>query len=500
MSRNSTAAERSWLHRADEVLDSRAAGWLLLALVAVVYTWAYVVDPLHPGLSAPETRAGWWSWADQTKYAGAAVALEAGRIDAQSYYYPLGYSALGAPFVRVFPAHPFFLPNLAAVLLAAALGWWWARRWLGASAVLLLAVLFLVTHASLLRLTLVIPWNTIPVQAAFFAGLWLSLTRRSGGALVGLAAIAAGTYLVRPSDAACFTPLLVVATLRLPTWRARLGWGTLGVAIVAAAVAAVAWLNWRTFGDWRTPYERGSFENIGFLEYPLTHKLYGLFVDGETFFGEYGTALLWRYPWLFLVVPGVIWWVRREGWPAVAALAAVVLNWGLYICYNDFTPSAIYRFSLIHYISWAFWPLWVVAVAALVHGWRQRSVWVGGALAVGVFALAVGLKLKEAPTGADVAPGVVRVLPAERPIWVRFEGEKVESVRDLRLDGRALVESKDFQIPYVPSDLRLMLSQRAVGKELALTGNAAARAVPQVGTFEWSWWPRWRRLWTRPPE
>jgi len=498
MSRTAKAALREWWRRSDELLESRTAGWLLLALVAVIYTWAYVVDPLHPGLAAPETRAGWWSWADQTKYAEAAVALEDGRIDAESYYYPLGYSALGAPFVRVLPAHPFFLPNLAAVMLIAALGWWFARRWLGASAVVLLGIVFLVTHASLLRLTLVIPWNTIPVQAAFFAGLWLSLTRRSGGALIGLAAIAAGTYLVRPSDAACFAPLLVVATLRLPTWRARLGWGALGVLIVAVAVAAVAWLNWRTFGDWRTPYERGSFENIGFLEYPLAHKLYGLFVDGETFFGEYGTALLWRYPWLFLVVPGAVWWVRRDGWPAAAALSAVALNWGLYVCYNDFTPSAIYRFSLIHYISWAFWPLLVVSGAAVLQGWRARSVQTAMAAAVALFFLTLGLKLKEVPISADVSRGGVQGLPEERPIWVHFPGEKIEAVRDLRLDGRALVESKDFQIPYVPSDLRVMLSDRAVGRELRLTDTSGARVTPVVGRFEWSWWPRWRRLWTRP--
>lgn len=494
------AASAGWKSRADAALGTRAAGWTLLALVAVLYTWAYVVDPLNPGASAPAARQGWWSWADQTKYVEAAAMLADGRIDRGGYHYPLGYSVLGAPFVRLWPAHPFFLPNLALVLAGAALAWRLARRWLGPTATLALAAGFVATHSELLRLTLVVPWNTIAVQTAFFAGLWLTLTRRDARALGGLALLAAATYLVRPADAACFAPLLVGATLRLPTWRARLGGGALGVLVVAAAVVGVAWLNWRVFGDWKTPYERGSFENIGFLGYPVAHKLYGLFVDGETFFGEFGTALLWRYPWLFLAVPGAVWWVRRDGWSGAAALAAIGLNWGLYVCYNDFTPSALYRFSLIHYVAWAFWPLLVAGVAAMALGWRERVVQAGAVAAVALFVGAIGLKLKEVSVAAEVAPGVVRALPAERPLWVRFPGEKIGAVADLRLDGRALTESKDYQIPYVRADLRVMLGARAAGRTLDTRAGAELRATPVVGTFEWSWWPRWRRLWARPAE
>ena len=494
------AAWSGWKARADAALASRGAPWVLLAVVAGIYVAAYIVDPLHPGEAPPAARQGWWSWADQTKYVEAATMLADGRVDRDGYYYPLGYSVLGAAFVRVWPAHPFFLPNLALVLAIAALGWRLARRWLSPLATLALAVGFVATHTALLRLTLVVPWNTIAVQAALFAGLWLTLARRDARALVALAGLAALTYLVRPADAVCFAPLLVWATLRLPTWGARVGWGALGVVVIAAAVAGVAWLNWRVFGDWKTPYERGSFENIGFLGYPVAHKLYGLFVDGETFFGEFGTALLWRYPWLFLAVPGAVWWVRRDGWSGAAALAAIALNWGLYVCYNDFTPSALYRFSLIHYIAWAFWPLAVVGVAALALGWRERAVQTGCVAAAGLFVFAVGLKLKETPVAADVAPGIVRALPAERPVWVRFPEEKIEAVNDLRLDGRALVESKDFQIPYVKSDLRVMLGERATGRTLAPRTGAELRATPTVGTFTWSWWPRWRRLWARPLE
>lgn len=482
--------------RIDAWLGTRAAGWVLLALVAALYAWAYWQDPLNPGATPAAERQGWWSWSDQMKYFESAAALAEGRIDRESYYYPLGYGALGAPFVRVMPGHPFFWPDLFFVLVAAALAWRLARRWFGPLAAAALAALFIVTHAALLRLTLVIPWNTIPVQAAFFAAFWLVLTRRDGRAVAWLAVVAAAVYFTRPIDAACLAPVLVWATLRLPTWRERIGWGALGVTIVAAAVFAVGWINLRTFGQWRTPYEQGSFANIGFFSFPVTHKLYALLVDGETFFGEYGSALLWRYPWLFLAVPGVVWWIRRDGAAAAACLATLGLNWALYFNYNDFLPSAVYRFSLIHYISWAFVPLALAAAGAVTFGWRNPAVRRAAVAMVACFAVAIGLKLKERELPVDVGPGEVRALPEHRPLWVRFPGEKLEAAHLLELDGRRLAESADFQMPYVPTDLRVLLCERAVGRRLSAE-RAGVRATPVVGDFEWSWWPRWRRL--RPP-
>jgi hypothetical protein len=233
--------------------------------------------------------------------------------------------------------------------------------------------------------------------------------------------------------------------------------------------------------------------NIGFFSLPVTHKLYALLVDGEVFFGEYGTALLWRYPWLFLAVPGVVWWVRRDGIGAAACLATLVLNWGLYFSYNDFMPSAVYRFSLIHYISWGFTPLALAAAGAGAFGWRERAVQRTAAATVALFVVAIGLQLEERELPADVAIGEVRVLPAVRPLWVRFPGQEISAAHSLQIDGRRLAESADFQIPYVPSDLRVMLGNRAVGGRLTVQGTGVL-ATPVVGDYVWNWWPRWRRL------
>ena len=151
-----------------------------------------------------------------------------------------------------------------------------------------------------------------------------------------LAGLTAAAWCVRPIDAVCFAPLLVCATLRLPTRREQVETGFVGLAIIGAAVAALGWLNYSIFGSWRSPYEQAAFTMVGFFDYPLGQKLFWTFVDARPFFGETDTALLGRYPWLFLAVPGVFFWVRREGWAGASGVAALGVNWLLYLGCNDF--------------------------------------------------------------------------------------------------------------------------------------------------------------------
>jgi len=243
------------------------------------------------------------------------------------------------------------------------------------------------------------------------------------------------------------------------------------------------------FGTRDTPYERMTWQAIGFGAYPVLHKVYGLFVDGRAFFGETGTALLFRHPWLWLALPGAVWWVRRQGGAAVAALAALALNWALYVNYNDFLPSALDRFSLIHYLTWAFPVLFALAVVALGQAWRERGGRLAWGATAGLAVLATGVSLEPRVLPVTAAPGRVAALPATRPLWVHFPGEDLGKVKLLQLDGRSLAEARDYQIPYVPSDLRLMLSARASGRELAARPEAGLTATPVVGDFVWRW--RW---------
>jgi hypothetical protein len=479
------------LARLDSLLGRRSVGLVLLGLVAVVYTIAYVSHPLLPRMNPLLERDGWWTWFDQFTYWQAAAELTQYRLTAERYYYPLGYPLLGALGWKLTPAHPFFWPNLALVVATAWVSWKLWRLWLSRVGSLVVAAVFVCLHTSLLSLTLVVPWNTIPTQFTLLMGIWLLMTQNGGRTVGWLAGLAAVTYVVRPGDAVCFAPMLVWSVLRLPTWRQRFMCGLSGVGLLAVTIVAVGLVNLAVFDSWHSRYEQVSMEAVGFFSFPAVMQWFWLLVDGKVFFGEESTALLLRYPWLLLAIPGMVWWVRQGGMSTVAALMTVTMSWVMYGSYNDFVPSGLFRYSLIHYLTWSFPLLFGVAVAGLWRGWRERPTQV--ALAVtGLLAVAItGAQLEERLLSAAVAPGEIE-LPATRPLWVKYPTERLERVVDLRLDGRQLQESRDYHIPYVDSDLRLLLGTNTAGSRLALANSEIG---PMAGNYTWGW--RWsaQRWW-----
>lgn len=471
------------LHR---LCNHRRAGGVLLLVLALVYTFAYARHDLFTGATAPEARTGWWSWADQYSYFKTADALAHGRLAPENPQYPPGYAALGVLGGLVWRTQPFFLPDLLLVLGAAWAWWRLAQRLISRLAAAVVLALFAGTHWLLLADTVVVPWNTLGTQATLLAGMAVVVIVPGRRAVGWLVALAAATYWLRPIDAVTFAPLLVYAVWRLGAWRERVVIGGAGVLGVAAAVAALGALNLAVFGTWRSPYEREAWQAVGFFSYPFSWKFLWLFIDGRPFFGETTPALLFRYPWLYLAVPGAVWWVRREGAAAVAALLALAVNWTLYLHYNDLLPSDIYRFLLIHYLTWAFPLLALLAAAAVLHGWRDAWTRAGFAVMAALTVFCFGLRLEEQPLPAPAASGEGWTLPAVRPLVVTFPGTSAEAAGQLRLGGRALHEYADYQLPYETKELRLLLGTRAVGTALTWSGGTAP-AAPQVSAFRWNW-------------
>jgi hypothetical protein len=471
----------------EQWLSRRRTGWTLLVLVALVYLMAYCCHDLFPGGAAPESRTGWWSWSDQFEYYRTAAALAQGRLSPEDCRYPPGYAALGAVFWRLWPGHLFLLPNLALVVGAAWAWWRIVTGWLTRVQALVTGVVFAGSHWLLLADAVVIPWNTLVSQCLLLTGIALVLQRTDRRVLLGLAGLAGCTYLTRPIDAAAFAPLLAVAVLRLPGWRARLQGALAGGAVVGAAVLLLGWFNRSVFGTWRSPYEVEAWRHVGFFSYPVGWKFLWLFVDGRPFFGEKAPALLFRYPWLYLAIPGAVFWVRRAGWAALAAVAAVALNWFLYLNYNDLLPSDIYRFTLIHYLVWAFPLLAALGVGACLHGWRDPWTRAGFAVGAAALLLCFGLRLEEEPLPAPMADGPGWKMPAVRPLGVQIPGLPPEAAGQLRLEGKALTEYADYLTPFESADLRVMLGPRTGGQVLCLDTGPASAGVPRLTTFVWGW-------------
>jgi len=266
------------------MLGRKPAGAGLLGLVAIGYTVAYLHHPLLPLANPLLERDGWWTWYDQFTYWQSAAELTQFELTAGNYHYPLGYPLLGALGWKLASSHPFFWPNLLSVVATAWVCWRIWRLWLTRVICLAVAIGFVVLHTSLMKLTLVVPWNTIPTKLTLLAGVLILLTGRDGRRVGWLAGLAALTYLIRPVDAVCFAPMLVWSVLRLSSWRERLARGASGVAVVFAAVLVVGLVNLAVFGTWKSRYEQISIEVVGFASYPALWQWFWLMVDGGSFF------------------------------------------------------------------------------------------------------------------------------------------------------------------------------------------------------------------------
>ena len=464
-------------------LERRIVRWMMLAVVASIYAVSYRSHPLFPGHGDGALQRGWWTWTDQQRYLEEANAISAGQLNRTNYHYPVGYPALGSIFVRWMPVHPFFVPNLVLVLIAASMWWRLARRWLSAVEALIAGSVFVLFHGSLLGVTLVVPWNTIATQATVLTGIWVLLAGSGGRAVLGLAALTALTFFVRPIDAVAFLPLLGWAVWRAEPWRERIRVGLLAALIIGAAVAAIVVLNLSVFGQARTPYDEVSLRSIGFFGYPISLKLYWLMLDGQPLFQETEPGLLFRYPWLFFGIPALLFLFRKERIAGVAVALTILISASLYLNYNDLLPSDLYRFNLIHYLVWWFPMVFLLIAAAGRNIVRDRAIQVGFGIAALCVLVGLGLRLEPRRLREVVSTGGAIELPPDRPLLVEFEGVSIDAVSTLRIDGRPLVEYSEYLVPYVPSDLRLLLSRNTKGTSLS---GPAATAV-KLSQYDWSW-------------
>lgn len=472
----------------DRKLASAAAGWLLLAAIVALYAVAYRQHNLFPGAGPGATTRGWWTWSDQSRYLTEAAAIAEGRLDRTNYTYPLGYPLLGALSWRWLPAHAFLLPDL--LLIAGAVVAWWrvARRWFSPLGALAVGALFIGFHRWLVADTQVVPWNTLPTQCALLAGVAWVVGSTTARPVWPLALLTGAAYVVRPVDAVAFGPLLAWAVWRHATWGRRVRAAAVGAGLLAVFVGAVALVNLRVFGSWRTTYDLAS-ANVGFGSYPFSYKCFWLLVDGRPLFGETDPALLFRYPWLFLVPPAAVWWIGREGARAIAALGAIACSWVVYLSYNDFLPSDVYRFTLIHYLAWSFPLLFLVVAASLAQGWSQRAVrgaFIGSIL---LFVGCAGLRLDPRPIPSAPRTAKGSALPPNRPLVIRYPGAKPVAVSRLRVDDAGLREYAEYLAPYVEFDLRILLSGRRRGEWLTETPGDELLPEPEFAEYVWRWRP-----------
>jgi hypothetical protein len=469
--------------------DPRAPGLVLMVLLTLRYLGLYLADPALPGndLAHPQ---GWWGWWDQSHYLGSARALAAGDLSPDRHWYPLGYALLGAPFALAWPAHPFFLVDLAALLL---MGFAFLRfaRGVGVGG-WVAAALFLGSVAAdrVLFRQWAIPWNTSPTAAVLWVLLWQAgehMAGRRRGLVLG--ALVAAIGVLRPTDLLPAAIILGGVGLH-EAWHRGLGaWGTvwraaLGGAVVAGAAFA---LHLAIYGFAPSPYMAMS-SKLGFSFHAYGWKAFNLLVAPEPWWGT-GEGLLARHPWIGLAFILLPFAVMRA--PVLAVLAgAALVHLGLYIAYVDLLPTGLWLFHNVHYFKWMGPAFALLAWIGVVQAAGSRRGWAVPGAASAAILLVLCLRVMPAPAPVQ-AQGEARwrglTLPGPTPNFEQSYFRTEAVLRDGVGEMRNIV---DMRLYPIPQGTRLLALRRDIVPPVEALPEGARPVASRVVLGWPCWLPR----------
>jgi hypothetical protein len=340
----------AWGQRAENLLARRWAPWLMLVTLAGLYVQQYLGHTSRPR----EGRPGWWSWQDQSYYRWTSEAVTQLSTEPGLYKVSLGYPLTAVPFRAIMPEHLFFLPNLAMTLGIAVLFYRIARLFLSRRDTVVMMLIVLAWTKFELVTALVIPWTTIPTHFLAYLMVYLYLTREPGWRLVlALTLLDGSAYLCRPGDGAFLAPIVAIAVVQIPgSWKRRMGVAGVGVAIVLGFVLLDRLFNMAVFDRALSSYERGALDD--FFGFSVAQRVYGLLVDGMPIHRVQDKLIIERLGYLLFVGPGLWFMARRLRWKFIAPAASVAACIALYLSYNYFRPFNLYRYHLVHYVTWLF--------------------------------------------------------------------------------------------------------------------------------------------------
>jgi hypothetical protein len=415
-------------------------------------------------------------------------------LSSETYWYPLGYPALGASFYRLAPLHAFFFPNLILVVGTALLFYRIAREFVTAIEAVLFAALFLIFYRGTTALSLIEPWNTIPTIFLSYALILLVGLRAPERKLIFIGAACVGLiYLCRPPDAVCMGLILPFAILRLPRWKERLIVGSLAALGLLVCVAIIFLINHSVFGSWRTPYEVNS-ARIGFASYPLGERFFSLIIDARPVFELDDSALLVHFPWLILIPPGIVYFIRQRGWNALAVMGCIAATYLVYFCYNDFWPGNVFRYHLIHYLFWTLPLLALLTYVGFREAWKDRIGRWSLALILPLLAVTSLLTLKENVlwhASPDTTPNrATTPQHASNVDWILIDG-KINTT-DPFAGEFGLAAFQDFVRVGRNNGQLLLLAKRVRNRSMSLEETDPNIRVAGYGSLDWQlrWPPR----------
>ena len=498
--------------------------YVFVFLLIAAQLWVYFTYAPNPILA--DANGDWWGWWDQSKYIQSTRALASGNFDSSEHWYPLGYSLLAVPFTWIAPGEPFIFVNAISLALYAIAFIRIFRPHIGRFATLLVLFGTLLIPISVeagglgsfpVMRQFVIPWNTIPVAAAYLWIIHLLQTmetrpQTSLAADLCLGMLAAFVLVTRPVD---MVPLVLAGAYYL--WiRVRktkpalhIGMATIGAVIIIGFVYLLMLL---IHGGISTPYSENS-TGIGLGFGNLLERFYAIFISSAATWGE-PLSVFTLQPWLFVLAPLAFCWAVLAPRAALLPVSLVFASCLVYLSYNDFAPHNVFRFMLVHYLVWM---LPVLSAAGICGGLlllRQKR-WI----TIGLVAVALPILLSSYRVQPRVvAPAeVVMEQAGSLPVYtLKFSGRRdIDAIDfvgsspkdwmqltltqfDFTVDGQPMKVFADYRTVSIPGGVRVILNRDVDAQTIRLgltdqvisppTTTAGIRPVRFDGGFDIRFW------------
>lgn len=349
----------------------------LIGIGIIWYLIGYLSHPVLPGANQTWP-LGWWGWWDQGCYWRSAQELAQFKLTRANYWYPLGYPLIGAVFFRLMPSHAFLIPDLLCFLGILILFNRICREFVSPWESVALGVAALLLPRTILINALVVPWNSTPAHLMIYCVIvLLAFCRPRPVNFVIAAFLAALMPWFRADGLICLVPVFAAhfwEDLRRGEIRKCVTKIVFSAVLVSLSVGMITAVNHTIFGEATTPYMQ-RVSTVGCSLKGVARKAYSIFVSASPMWHHAGPMLLQRFPYLLLVVPGIVYLLTRYSMKHLGWIGAIGASIGFYLAFNDFEAHNVFKYLLIHY--WAWWiPLaTLLAYLGLVKSWKVLKVW-----------------------------------------------------------------------------------------------------------------------------
>lgn len=344
-----------------------------ILVISVVYTLAYLAYPALPG-NNQQFPLGWWGWFDQGKYLMSANAFAHWDLSPDKHFYPPLYPLLGAPFVRWWAMHPFFVIDFISflwfaytfIVIAQRYVSLWVACGLFAASIVLAFKIFS---------EFIIPWTSTISVALISSGIYVlhRVDLRLSNTHCSVRGLSLATSFIFAASLGLLVPLRPLdAIWALPIGIAYLGliWVRSGnsgfgqwreksahtlTALVGGALGGVLFIvfNFKIYDSVLGGYFKVAAKNGYFLS-DLPEKFVSLFADSFSLYLEPHASLIDHYPWLVISLLGVVYGLLRGDLLLRVLAVCIILQVILYFPYGDLLPNGMWRYNNIHYFKWAF--------------------------------------------------------------------------------------------------------------------------------------------------